>query len=107
MGEEVTIAEVLQAAGYATGCFGKWHIGEHYPSHPLGQGFDEFVGPQLVPAFLQMPWVQFGLILPVMLYTGWPIHRTGWLTMRHRTHRYCGRTYWRRSRPPWSMGAPR
>jgi arylsulfatase A len=42
--EEVTIAEVLRSAGYAAGCFGKWHIGEHYPSHPNGQGFDEFFG---------------------------------------------------------------
>ncbi len=41
---EVTIAEVLRDAGYATGCFGKWHIGEHYPSHPNGQGFEEFFG---------------------------------------------------------------
>ncbi len=43
-GDEVTIAEVLKAAGYATGCFGKWHLGEHYPNHPTGQGFDEFFG---------------------------------------------------------------
>ncbi len=42
--DEVTIAEVLRAAGYATGCFGKWHLGEHYPNHPNGQGFDEFFG---------------------------------------------------------------
>lgn len=42
--EEVLIPEVLKPAGYATGCFGKWHIGEHYPSHPNGQGFDEFLG---------------------------------------------------------------
>jgi len=42
--EEVTIAEALKAGGYATGCFGKWHNGRHYPYHPNGQGFDEFVG---------------------------------------------------------------
>ena len=29
--------------------------------------------------------MQLILITPVMFYTGWPIHRTGWLTMRHRT----------------------
>lgn len=38
-----------------------------------------------VPAFLIDPWVQLALIAPVMLYTGWPIHRTGWLTLRNRT----------------------
>ena len=42
--EEVTIAEVLKQAGYVTGCFGKWHNGAHYPYHPNGQGFDEFLG---------------------------------------------------------------
>jgi P-type Cu+ transporter len=30
-------------------------------------------------------WVQLALITPVMLYAGWPIHRTGWLSLRHRT----------------------
>ncbi|MFB0525791.1 MAG: arylsulfatase [Phycisphaerae bacterium] len=42
--EEVTIAEALKRAGYVTGCFGKWHNGAHYPYHPNGQGFDEFLG---------------------------------------------------------------
>lgn len=42
--EEVTIAEVLNSEDYATGAFGKWHNGRHYPMHPNGQGFDEFFG---------------------------------------------------------------
>jgi len=36
----VTFAEVLKSAGYATGFFGKWHLGDG-PSHPCRQGFDE------------------------------------------------------------------
>jgi len=39
--DEVTIAEVLQKAGYATGIFGKWHLGDHYPLRPMEQGFEE------------------------------------------------------------------
>src|SRR6478672_258983 len=42
--DERTIAEVFQAAGYATGCFGKWHNGSQYPYHPNGRGFAEFYG---------------------------------------------------------------
>jgi Cu+-exporting ATPase len=30
-------------------------------------------------------WAQLALITPVMLYTGWPIHRTGWLALSHRS----------------------
>lgn len=39
--DEVTIAEVLKASGYATGCFGKWHLGDNHPCRPQDQGFDE------------------------------------------------------------------
>lgn len=43
--DETTIAELLRdEAGYATGCFGKWHNGSQWPEHPNAQGFDEFVG---------------------------------------------------------------
>lgn len=41
---ERTIAEVLRAAGYATACIGKWHLG-HLPEHlPTQHGFDVFFG---------------------------------------------------------------
>jgi len=42
--EEVTIAEVLKEAGYATGMFGKWHLGDQPEFLPTRQGFDEFFG---------------------------------------------------------------
>ena len=42
--DEVTLAQILSGAGYATGCFGKWHNGAHYPYDPLGVGFDRFLG---------------------------------------------------------------
>ena len=42
--EETTLAEICKENGYQTGCFGKWHNGEHYPNNPNGQGFDEFLG---------------------------------------------------------------
>jgi len=39
--DEDTIAEALKRAGYATGLFGKWHLGDCYPMRPQDQGFDE------------------------------------------------------------------
>lgn len=42
--KEITIAEILKKAGYATGCFGKWHLGDQGAFMPLAQGFDEYEG---------------------------------------------------------------
>ncbi len=41
---EVTIAELMSKAGYATGMFGKWHIGDVPGRFPSDQGFDEWYG---------------------------------------------------------------
>jgi len=40
-GDEVTTAEVLSKAGYATGFYAKWHLGDIEESYPHNQGFDE------------------------------------------------------------------
>ncbi len=42
--DETTIADTFRAAGYATGCFGKWHNGTQHPYHPNSRGFDEYYG---------------------------------------------------------------
>ncbi len=41
---EITIAELLSDAGYATGAFGKWHLGKTSGRFPTDQGFDEWYG---------------------------------------------------------------
>jgi arylsulfatase A-like enzyme len=41
---EITIAEALKGAGYATAHVGKWHLGIHEESRPLDQGFDRSFG---------------------------------------------------------------
>ncbi len=44
LGDEITVAEVFSAAGYATGAFGKWHLGDYGEYLPTNQGFDYFYG---------------------------------------------------------------
>ncbi|MFF4548426.1 heavy metal translocating P-type ATPase [Streptomyces sp. NPDC001406] len=44
----------------------------------------ELFGADWVPGWMLNSWLQLALITPVMFYTGWPIHVTGWLTLRHR-----------------------
>jgi len=41
---EVTLAELLSAQGYATGIWGKWHLGSTEDRLPTHQGFDEWYG---------------------------------------------------------------
>ena len=55
---EITIAEMLRENGYATGCFGKWHLGDQPQFMPLKQGFDTYFG---IPYSNDM----------------WPLHKRG------------------------------
>ncbi len=48
LGDEITIAEAFQNAGYATGAFGKWHLGDYGEYLPTNQGFDYFYGSHYV-----------------------------------------------------------
>ena len=41
---EITLAEMLSDSGYATGMFGKWHLGDTEGRYPTDQGFDEWIG---------------------------------------------------------------
>ncbi|MEQ9453572.1 MAG: sulfatase [Phycisphaeraceae bacterium] len=48
----VTLAEALSDIGYATGCFGKWHLGHREEHLPTARGFDRFAG---IPLSNDMP----------------------------------------------------
>ena len=51
---EVSIAQALKESGYATGIFGKWHLGDAEHAYPTQHGFDEWLG---VPYSNDMNWV--------------------------------------------------
>jgi arylsulfatase len=41
---EVTLAQLIAGRAYATGCFGKWHLGDREGRYPTDRGFDEWYG---------------------------------------------------------------
>jgi len=69
---EVTLAEALKAAGYVTGIFGKWHLGDDGPHAPNAQGFDE----SLVFRRAAMPRKQY--FDPELLHNGANQRYTGY-----------------------------
>ena len=67
--DELTIAEVVKPLGYATACYGKWHLGHHPQFLPTAQGFDEYCGipysndmwpghPESPKAWPPLPWYE-------------------------------------------------
>ena len=55
---EKTIAEVFQQKNYATGMFGKWHLGDDRTYYPTRHGFDEWLG---IPYSNDMDWEVDGI----------------------------------------------
>jgi arylsulfatase A-like enzyme len=55
--DELTLAEILKSKGYATGCFGKWHLGDQTVFLPNNHGFDTYYG---VPYSNDMNWEKRG-----------------------------------------------
>jgi len=42
--KEITLAQAMKTAGYATCCIGKWHLGDLKPYRPHHRGFDHYLG---------------------------------------------------------------
>jgi arylsulfatase A-like enzyme len=74
--DEVTIAELLKGRGYATGVFGKWHLGHRPQFLPTRHGFDEYFGlpysndmwpkhPEIAKAFPELPLMEGGAVAEI------------------------------------------
>ena len=71
--DEVTIAEVMQKAGYRTGMFGKWHLGEYLRHAPTQRGFDEAI-------YFPAGHTERYFYPEFLLKDGKPIHARGYIT---------------------------
>jgi uncharacterized sulfatase len=57
--EELTLAEHLRGAGYATACIGKWHLGGRKQYRPQEHGFDDFFGVLYSNNMVWLDWLEW------------------------------------------------
>jgi len=77
---QVTLADVLKQAGYATCTLGKWHLGIERAYHPMQRGFDEFYGFLGHGAHDYFDLKRTGEFYNSILRNYEPIDETGYLT---------------------------
>lgn len=76
--DEITVAEMLQDAGYYTAHIGKWHLGRGPGSHPNDQGFDDSL---LMASGLYLPESHPDAVNARLDFD--PVDRFLWARMRH------------------------
>jgi arylsulfatase A-like enzyme len=69
--DERTLAQILRAAGYRTGAFGKWHNGSQWPYHPNARGFEDYYG------FTSGHWGEY--FDPPLEHNGRPVRGKGYI----------------------------
>ncbi|MFT3784935.1 MAG: arylsulfatase [Tepidisphaeraceae bacterium] len=82
--KETTLAEMFASAGYHTGIFGKWHLGDNYPRRAMDQGFQESLvlnggglgQPSDLPETRDARGAYFD---PTLLHNGKPVKTTGYV----------------------------
>jgi arylsulfatase len=83
--DAVTLAQVLQSAGYSTGMFGKWHLGDDDPHQPFNRGFEETfihgcggIGQKYPGTCGDFPGNEY--FNPVIRHNGTPVRTEGYCT---------------------------